>query len=918
MIKTEWQFLVKHKFMLIVFCVIILIPSIYAVTFLRSMWDPYGELQNLPVAVVNHDRATAYEGQKLALGQKLTQNLKTSKALQFHEVSNDRAARQGLEQGKYYMVLTIPKNFSRNATTLLDKTPKKMVLHYDTSSGHNFFAGKITSSAAESIRSEVADQVTQTYAKTMFSSIQKLDHGLTSADEASQELANGGRQIGQANQQIVTNLDTLAQSTLTLDNGAQTLDQGLKNYIYGVTQLQAGNQQLQNGLTQLANQAPALVDGVTALSSGSQTLTDGTIAYVDGTQQIVQNIGTLDSGAQQLNNGLQQLTQNTAQLTTNGNSLATGSQNLAGNLQQLSNQSNQIATQLNLLSQNSATTAASTQALNTQINALDQTLMQLDGSQQNMVAVQNNLAQLQALTAASTQADTLTSQVAAAADEQGLTDTQKQAILATVQANDSATAQTTQVQQATANLATAIDTLATNLPSVANTPTPIATDAANQQASLVQLATATQQLAAGLNQAANGATMISSDFTTMNAGLPVLNQSITQLSQGSSQLANGAMQLNTGGQTLINRGVQLTDGAQNLQNGLDQLAQQAPTLTNGIQQLDQGSRSLSNGYVNLTQNDAALTNGMSRLSNGSAQLANGADELAAGAGQLTPAIDQVTEGNQTLAQQLGAAAKQAKVSPSKLTYEQVAKPVTTSHTELDRVPNNGTGMAPYMMCVSLFVGALALNMMFDMYTPRRFPDGPFGWWASKASIWVGFALVASLLMGGLVMLIDGLAPVRIFSTFGLLFLIGLTFMSIVVWLNLVLGKAGAFFSMVLLVLQLGSSAGTYPIQLSNGFFEALNPILPMSYGVHGLREALMIGGPVWPDIRVLLIYFTIFTFLSLLFFARRGARMKLIDFNDPLAVEATQNKLAKRLAENKKAKAQKDADETMPKSNDDD
>ncbi|MCG0556332.1 membrane protein [Lactiplantibacillus plantarum] len=55
MIKAEWAYMRKHKLMIIVMAIIMFIPSIYAVTFLRSMWDPYGRLNNLPVAVVNHD-----------------------------------------------------------------------------------------------------------------------------------------------------------------------------------------------------------------------------------------------------------------------------------------------------------------------------------------------------------------------------------------------------------------------------------------------------------------------------------------------------------------------------------------------------------------------------------------------------------------------------------------------------------------------------------------------------------------------------------------------------------------------------------------------------------------------------------------------------------------------------------------------
>jgi YhgE/Pip N-terminal domain len=105
----------KHKLMVIVFVVMIFIPSIYSVTFLKSMWDPYGELKNLPVAVVNDDKAVKYQGTNLKVGKDLAKNLQKSKAMDFNLLTSSQKASQGLKDGKYYMVITIPKDFSKNS-----------------------------------------------------------------------------------------------------------------------------------------------------------------------------------------------------------------------------------------------------------------------------------------------------------------------------------------------------------------------------------------------------------------------------------------------------------------------------------------------------------------------------------------------------------------------------------------------------------------------------------------------------------------------------------------------------------------------------------------------------------------------------------------------------------------------------------
>ncbi|KLD58094.1 hypothetical protein WP50_28825 [Lactiplantibacillus plantarum] len=89
-----------------------------------------------------------------------------------------------------------------------------------------------------------------------------------------------------------------------------------------------------------------------------------------------------------------------------------------------------------------------------------------------------------------------------------------------------------------------------------------------------------------------------------------------------------------------------------------------------------------------------------------------------------------------------------------------------------------------MLSVSLFVGALALNMMFDMYTPRKHPQSALDWWSSKASIMLVFSIMESTIMLGLMMLINGLSPIHPFATWLLLTLTALLFMTIVAWLNL--------------------------------------------------------------------------------------------------------------------------------------
>ena len=117
MIKNEWKSLLKNKILLIVLIAIIAIPFIYAGLFLKSMWDPYGNLDKLPVAVVNEDRPVEYEGNTLCIGDDLTEALKDNDSLDFHFMDSEKAE-EGLENGTWYMVITIPEDFSRSAASI--------------------------------------------------------------------------------------------------------------------------------------------------------------------------------------------------------------------------------------------------------------------------------------------------------------------------------------------------------------------------------------------------------------------------------------------------------------------------------------------------------------------------------------------------------------------------------------------------------------------------------------------------------------------------------------------------------------------------------------------------------------------------------------------------------------------------------
>ena len=80
----EWKAIFKRPKFIVVMLGVSLIPFLYNVIFLSSMWDPYGKLSDLPVAVVNKDQSTVLNGKTLAIGDQMVANMEKGKALDFH------------------------------------------------------------------------------------------------------------------------------------------------------------------------------------------------------------------------------------------------------------------------------------------------------------------------------------------------------------------------------------------------------------------------------------------------------------------------------------------------------------------------------------------------------------------------------------------------------------------------------------------------------------------------------------------------------------------------------------------------------------------------------------------------------------------------------------------------------------------
>ncbi|AEJ31705.1 MULTISPECIES: YhgE/Pip domain-containing protein [Leuconostoc] len=754
--SAEWQRIGKLRGLKLLLLGITLIPSIYAVIFLSSLWDAYGNVNNLPVAVVNQDQSAKINGKNQHLGSDLADKLVKEQPLKISEVSNKKA-QDGLKQGKYYMTITIPSDFTKNAGTLLSDQPITSKIKISHNAGASFIAEKMTSSAADKIQTSVTRSLQKVYNETILSATKSSQKGLQAGSDGASKLNNG---VGQ-----------LSDGTKKLNDGAESLTSGTSTLAQGVSQYTNGVSQVNNGANQLAGGANSAATGANQLASG--------------TSQLAQNTPQLEAGSQQL---------------------AAGAQQLASQLQKISEQ------------------------IDTQQKAKVGDLEKLDAG---LAELTNKLSQLQAGTSdiglnsqdLVTKGQKLTTGLTAAGKNAG----QIASVLQNERLKTFLKANPDLAQQ----LGTAPDDLEKNLTESGQVANGLNTELGEALTKLKD--TQAQLTKEGLDfqrgaQATEGA----------RQAIKQLNDSLTTISTGLSQQAVPGAQ-------------KLADGAATLNAGQKQVTAASSQLSNGASQLARGNSQLATGTSQLNSGLGQLASKGGALNNGAGQLTQGAQQLATGTSQAASALGQVQNGTATLAAKLADGAIQLNaVHNNKGNVTALTQPVKSSQNNLSHVANNGTGMAPYMMSVGLFVGMITLSTIYDFMTVAKKPRSGFAWWADKQTVnfpvWIGQALVMTTLL----ILIDGLNAARPVMVFVVALAAAFSFNQLVLFFNVLLGKLGSGIMLILMVLQLSASAGSYPIELSNEFFRAVHPWMPMTYSVHAFRETISIGGSVATDLTVLL------------------------------------------------------------------
>ncbi len=237
-LHKDCQEVLKNRLITIIVVALMIFPSLYAWFNIEAFWDPYGNTKNLSVAIVNQDKDYEFKNQKLNFGNDIVKNLKENRSLDWNFV-NSKTAMEGLNTGRYYAILTIPKDFTKSLMSVTQVDVRKARIIYTTNEKTNAIAEKITDQGANKLQAKISNHLIQVISKTSLGAMggisnmtdditPKLTEMKKSLQRLDVQLVNS-KKLAENNKNMIGDLDkSLASSKASLDAIKRTMNSAKK------------------------------------------------------------------------------------------------------------------------------------------------------------------------------------------------------------------------------------------------------------------------------------------------------------------------------------------------------------------------------------------------------------------------------------------------------------------------------------------------------------------------------------------------------------------------------------------------------------------------------------------------------------------------------------------------------------------
>ncbi|MFC3494409.1 YhgE/Pip family protein [Glycomyces rhizosphaerae] len=538
---------------------LIIVPVLVMGLFTWALWSPDADHGTAAAAVVNLDDPVTINDKTVPLGRELAGDLTHSDDSAYEWVLTDKDdAADGLADGDYAAVVTIPKDFSAKATSSATAAPldaTKAVVTIKTTDDAGAADPALSESIAQTTQQTLNDQVVETYLDNVYVAFNDIHDQLEQAADGAGQLAEGTEELADGADSLADGTGELASGADDLAEGTGELASGADGLAEGTAEISSGIDGLAKGTAELAGGADGLAAGATELSAAALELSMGADALAMATAQLATGSAGLSNGLDEVETAADELPELTRQLADGAEQVAQGNEELADSVVPLANRIIEAIDDLP-----SAADAAD------EFQDLADRCTPLPGPGRFCEDLQETADQF------SEDAVTIDDGVASI----------RRNIVETRDAVEALASGSQQVADGNDELADQMPSLASSITEAADGASELADGAEETDDGAQELASGAGQLAEGTVRADEGAVELAAAAGAVDDGAQALAEAEGALDAGAMELAEAAGEVDAGAEQLAEASGEVDEGAENLADGAEQVDDGAEDLASQL------------------------------------------------------------------------------------------------------------------------------------------------------------------------------------------------------------------------------------------------------------------------------------------------------------------------------------------------
>ncbi|EGO8311153.1 YhgE/Pip domain-containing protein [Enterococcus faecalis] len=833
----DWKRIFKNPVATFLIVALMIIPSLYAWFNIKALWDPYSNTGELPIAVYSDDQTATFQDKSVNIGDEVLKNLKKNKQLGWRFVDSKKELDKGVQSGKYFAGIYLPKDFSKDLLSFTSGDINKPKIEYSINEKINAIAPKITSKGASSIQSQISEEFIKTASSTLIKTFNDIgydiDKNMVSIQKVKSMILDTDANIG--------TIDTYAKQVTDLHGKMPELKEKLAKandamkYLPEVDALGEKIVELNGKMPSIKEQASVILtlqEKIPEIQNAGRQ-----IAMIDEDFASVEQ--TMSEGIQEAKQGLEIIQQvqtalpDIRKLGDQANDLGNVTLDGATQLEKaLPGITQSVGTILKAIGTISAGVNTALEDLKNhrlpveEREAIKQQLSESLGKQhENIQQLIQLFTQMQEATGSEALQQTI--------DNLSKADI---AILSVKSAVDGIDVNAVtdkrleEIQNEAQQIANFVSEKNINPDAVENTVKTI----------LDKLIATIQNAQGQLNKAQqiDFEGLLSSTSQTVTNAISLLEKYQAEMPAIKQEIHDANTMLNGNMETIVNG---INRGADLYKNDLpviqDKVSKAAAFMQNDYPGIRKDlTNTLKTVNEKMPDVEAALDKANELIINDWPNIKTG----------LHKAANAIRKGEKEV--DLGEILKLLKLDANKES-DFFTQPVEVKEHAVYPIANNGSASTPFYTALCLWVGAVLFSSVAttDVYLEgkdkkrfskrEQFSARMFTFIVTG----VGQALIVTL--GNYFALgVDVRNPA--YSVWFAV-LIAITFMIMVYVLVALFGNVGKGIAIIILVLSISGGGGNYPIQVSGKFFQMINPFLPFTHAVNLLRESA--GGIYWPN-----------------------------------------------------------------------